>query len=61
MPHHGDIARHIAPGFVAEPVVMLNVLDVAPVNEGLLVALSVEDWDRRNDYLTLRGKTGTLA
>jgi integrase len=26
---------------------------------GELVALDVEDWDRRNDYLTLRGKTGT--
>jgi site-specific recombinase XerD len=26
---------------------------------GELVALDVTDWDRRNDYLTLRGKTGT--
>jgi site-specific recombinase XerD len=25
---------------------------------GELVALRLEDWDRRNDYLTLRGKTG---
>lgn len=26
---------------------------------GELVALNVDDWDRRNDFLTLRGKTGT--
>ena len=26
---------------------------------GELVALKVDDWDRRNDFLTLRGKTGT--
>ncbi len=26
---------------------------------GEIVALEVDDWDRRNDFLTLRGKTGT--
>lgn len=26
---------------------------------GELVALTLDDWDRRNDFLTLRGKTGT--
>lgn len=26
---------------------------------GELIILSVDDWDRRQDFLTLRGKTGT--
>lgn len=38
---------------------IIRVLYDTGARLGELVALNVDDWDRRNDFLTLRGKTGT--
>lgn len=38
---------------------IIRVLYDTGARLGELVALDVDDWDRRNDFLTLRGKTGT--
>jgi site-specific recombinase XerD len=38
---------------------IIRVLYDTGARLGELVALTVDDWDRRNDFLTLRGKTGT--
>ena len=38
---------------------IIRVLFDTGARLGEVVALTVDDWDRRNDFLTLRGKTGT--
>jgi integrase len=38
---------------------IIRVLYDTGARLGELVALTVDDWDRRQDFLTLRGKTGT--